>query len=80
MLLLDQKMLAGPLFKENFDELNVVSVKNASERWVRPCIFKKLYKPDHPNLKSPIPANVNVWTKRRNFKADAVDLDIDRFC
>ena len=27
----------------------------------------------------PCPAIVNVWTKHENFKADAADLDIDRF-
>ena len=27
-----------------------------------------------------IPANVNVWTIHENFKVDAADLNIDRFC
>ena len=33
----------------NFGELIVISVKNASDRGVRPCVFKKLHKPDHHN-------------------------------
>ena len=46
---------------------------------VRPCVFKMLYKPGHRNVQSTIPAIVTVWTKHENFKADAADLDIDRF-
>ena len=46
----------------------------------RAHIFKKLYKWGHPNVLSPFPAIVNLWTKHVNFKADAADLDIDRFC
>ena len=40
------------LFLENvnFDELIVITVKMASDGAVRPCVFKKLYKSDHPNL------------------------------
>ena len=33
-----------------FDEVIVIIVKNASDRGVRLCIFKKLYKRDHPNV------------------------------
>ena len=48
---------------------------------VTPCVSEKLYKPDHPNTQSPIRAIVNVRTnKHDNFKADAADPDIDRFC
>ena len=35
---------------------------------------------DRPKVQSPIPAIINVWAKHENFKADAADLDIDRFC
>ena len=50
MLLLDQKMLSSPQFFLNvdFDELNVISAKNVSDTWVRPGVFKNLYKQDHP--------------------------------
>ena len=39
----------GIIFLENvhFDGLIVISVKNASDRGVRPCVKKKMYKTDH---------------------------------
>ena len=45
-------MLSGAQFLEyvNFDELNVISVKNASDRWAKPGFLKKLYKQDHLNV------------------------------
>ena len=53
--------------------------KKTSDRLVRPCIVKKLYKPDHLIYSSPLPLMLTHGPKHENFKEDAADLDIDRF-
>ena len=57
----------------------MISVKKCIREVGGTVHFQKIAQTGPPLCIVPIPAIVNVWTKHENFKADAADLDIDRF-
>ena len=86
MLLLNRNAGGGPFLEiVNFHVPIVNSVKNCIRQGVRPGVYKKLYKQDkwpvgHPLYSPPFPLMLTYGPKHEKFKADAADLDIDRFC